>query len=1021
MARKRNVLLDESDLDSSSNSDDDEIEFNDRDLQDEHSLFDDPYQLKRGKRRKKNNYKSQSIYGVFDNDNQELENSSKKSDKRLSRPQVFVKSSATTSETKQESAQNDEIVTSSGPDSEDSDTSNPDENLSDQKIREDDEEEEEANPLEPSQGGTSAKIGVGHSKPGLGTSASNSDFRALLQAGTQSNIRLGSRGSKASSTKISSGIGFASFSESGVATEASAQNDDEKSVPRRSFLGVQPSDINQPVQTKKPISKTEQKHFEKLARDKTSSVALKMLQKMGWKTGTGLGMQAEGIVTPIESKARPKGMGLSYQGFEEKTEQAKEEARRSGKLVDSQDNRSQLQKKSKASHSAREAWKSKPKTQRKAKVVSKTYEQIISEFAKDSENAFIDPDVGEIIDLTGRKLPNLNTTLTGHYKGPTLDEKEHRLPELMHNLSLICDMAKGNLLHLVKEGQAIRQKHEHLEKSQKTSEALLKIQQQNLANIKKIVNLSNQTKVTYLKILDSIVDTTTAGEICEMISQFDDSFYELMGFFSDVQSLEYESLKLDEIVVCALAPILRQIWNRWHVLKQPDLSVTELKRYKKCFRLANNAEVLRDEVEQDIYQHPLFNNVYDTPTIRSTNRKMSAFECLIWNDWLPKIRSTVNNWSPYQCYDMLSVYTSWKPILPQFVHDNFLDQLIIPKLISCIENWDFIERPGQFHSTRKGSSRVSLHLFVFPWLEHIDSYRGGLLLAEVKLKLANWLKSWKYTSAESVEEKLMLQDLLVWKQDVYKRRDWDKMMLKTVAPNLSTYLHSNMTINPKKQELRPFEVMLDWCQLISNEEMLTQLLTAQFFSKWMETLWIWLASPAANAEQIAQWYNWWKSLFPDHLQEASVVNLGFARGQELMNEAHSLASVGADLKTKLPRPDLAKRPLVTVRSKNYESPGHQSQTNKLQKNSARTTEVTFRSIVEEEATKMNLFVIPLGKSLQSNGMSLFRVSNQYDGKSGLIISISDDVVFIKQKDNQTGKEEWEPILVEDMLKQAANL
>lgn len=47
--------------------------------------------------------------------------------------------------------------------------------------------------------------------------------------------------------------------------------------------------------------------------------------------GAGLGPRGEGIVTPVESKLRPKGAGIAFKGFVEKTEQSKAEAKRKAK------------------------------------------------------------------------------------------------------------------------------------------------------------------------------------------------------------------------------------------------------------------------------------------------------------------------------------------------------------------------------------------------------------------------------------------------------------------------------------------------------------------------------------------------------------------------------------------------------------------------------------------------------------------------------------------------------------------
>ncbi|KAH9471505.1 hypothetical protein MJO29_002709 [Puccinia striiformis f. sp. tritici] len=1027
MARKREAILDDSDLDSDSNSsenDEDQVAFDDQDLQDEHSLFDDPYSNKRNKRRRMNDGKADAIYGVFATEADQQSQNKKKLDKRLQRAQAFVQASSSSS-ARQNEAENtpeDEQDPSQNSSAEDDSGSDSSESKSDSF-----EETDDPNPPAPDDTPTS---GLG-SRPGNGSSASNNDFRAMLGGGGGLGARgLGSR----PSPTITGRAGLGS-----QPADETDQDSTEASVPRRSFLGAQQTDpSSQPVK-KKPLSKAEQQHFAKLASNKTSSVGLKMLQNMGWKSGTGLGTQGEGIVTPLETKARPKGMGLSYKGFEERTNQAKEEDRRNGKVLDGDDVDKRTGKKkdksSKESSVVREAWKAKPKAPKKTKVVHRTYEQIISEL--DGDQMSVDPGVGEIIDLTGRKLPSLNTTLTHHSKGPTEEGQEHRLPELMHNLALICDISKGNLIHLAKEGQAIKQKSQQLAKDQARSKQIFDLQQLKLSKIKRIVELTGSIKVTHLSILNQITENTPAVEICKMVDQFDESFFELLEFLADNKA-DHDSLRLDEIVVSALAPILRQAWSRWDVLQEPALSVKQLKRFRKCFRMEQSSQSSKSTDDEEDFKHPLF-PTSSRGAILQTNRKMTAYESLIWNDWLPKIRSTVNVWSPYQSEQMIKTYMSWKSILPPFVHDNILDQLIVPKLLTWIGNWDFREQSEDFDSTRPDSKRVSLHLFVFPWLELVGAYRSELILAEVKLKLSAWMKSWKYTSVESAEEGLMIQDLLVWKKDVLKRRDWDKMTLKTVAPHLASYLRTNLSINPKNQNLRPFQVMLNWCQLITNQEMLNQLLTNEFFTKWIDTLWIWLTSPSANPDQIGEWYNWWKSLFPDYLlTDRSIVSLGFATGQELMNQAKSFHSLGHDLKTHLPKPDLAtitaKLTLSSSSGSRRKSSQEGHQQSKLKKSvgNNRLEEITFKSIVEEEVEKKNLFLIPMGKTLDSNGRSLFKVSNQFTShSSGLIISISDDVVFVKNsaskkasldhsntKLNPDGDDDWEPMLLEDMLEKA---
>ncbi|KAJ1673304.1 hypothetical protein EV182_005495, partial [Spiromyces aspiralis] len=68
------------------------------------------------------------------------------------------------------------------------------------------------------------------------------------------------------------------------------------------------------------------RNFAKFAME-GKGAAWKMMVKMGYKAGLGLGKNAEGIVNPIETKMRPSKMGIAYRGFKEKTPRVEETER----------------------------------------------------------------------------------------------------------------------------------------------------------------------------------------------------------------------------------------------------------------------------------------------------------------------------------------------------------------------------------------------------------------------------------------------------------------------------------------------------------------------------------------------------------------------------------------------------------------------------------------------------------------------------------------------------------------------
>ena len=167
------------------------------------------------------------------------------------------------------------------------------------------------------------------------------------------------------------------------------------SRPQRAF--VRNATPQAPPPPKPSLSASESLHFRKLE----GSFGARMLAKMGWESGTGLGAESKGIVAPIETKVRPKNMGIAFKGFTERTEQSKAEARRRGEVVSDDDKEVGKKKAPKGrdhrkAEKTSDAWK-KPKKV-KTRTEHKTYEQIVAEVG---ENTGGPSGLGVIIDATG--------------------------------------------------------------------------------------------------------------------------------------------------------------------------------------------------------------------------------------------------------------------------------------------------------------------------------------------------------------------------------------------------------------------------------------------------------------------------------------------------------------------------------------------------------------------------------------------------------------------------------------------
>ena len=123
---------------------------------------------------------------------------------------------------------------------------------------------------------------------------------------------------------------------------------------------------------------------------------------------------------------------------------------------------------------------------------------------------------------------------------------------------------------------------------------------------------------------------------------------------------------------------------------------------------------------------------------------MTPFESLLWNIWLPKVRTTINNdWSPDIPQQAVKLYEVWSSFLPPFIRDNLLDQLILPKVQKAVADWN------------PKTTKVSLQAIVFPWLPHIG-LRLEDMVGDARRKVKNLLRSW-------VVEDDILPDLAAWK------------------------------------------------------------------------------------------------------------------------------------------------------------------------------------------------------------------------------------------------------------------
>ncbi|GAA5976090.1 hypothetical protein JCM10908_005383 [Rhodotorula pacifica] len=768
---------------------------------------------------------------------------------------------------------------------------------------------------------------------------------------------------------------------------------------KRSFLPPPPKPPGSTSTAPKPkLSKSESVHFARLA--SSGSVGMKMLEKMGWQTGSGLGREGQGIVTPIGEGQKLRNKNEGIRAGERSKGALLEEARRRGKSGaaggDSDDDTGDDATRAAAAAAKKHqkhasAWQSaKPKKDKKEKTQFKTYEEIVAESGSALEDR-----QELLVDLNGQALPNQSLSSLPAFGAGSADPT--RLPELRHNLTLLCSTLSSSLRALAKEGAGVEQRRAYLAKEETRVRQLVEAQERKITKMQGVLACVERVRekeveaMELLRTLEMHSDNEVPIKAEDVLARFEDDFDQLLGEFAN----EYEELGLDEVVVGAIAPILRRLWQSWDPLSAPTHTVSQLKKFRKLFLIDKHNPSSRSaaSTDLDIYAQQVRAEEDAEARRRQAERQMSPYETLMWTVWLPKIRSSINNaWMPSNPHPAVQLYTAWLPLLPAFVRDNILDQLILPKVSSAIADWS--------PSAAKRESAPQLHTLVFPWLEHAGE-RMEMVMDESKRKIRAWLKAWKARDG-------VPKGIAAWR-DAFSKSDWDSLLLKHVLPQLGALLRTSLVINPRQQDMAPVEAVLAWQPLLRSS-MLRQLLEAEFFPKWGEALWLWLTSDGVNFEQVSEWYSWWKSYFSDDVASLSGVSRGFRKGLDLMNQAMAL---GDDAQYRLQKPDFTPkharaatpadgRTPTTARPSSIRTPA----------GPAPTADVTFRSVVEEMAAAANLVFLPTGK-VAPQGQPLFRVSRTIEGKGGVNVYLEDDVVWLADK---TG--DFNPVSVEEMVKKA---
>ncbi|KAI9317771.1 GC-rich sequence DNA-binding factor-like protein-domain-containing protein [Dichotomocladium elegans] len=582
----------------------------------------------------------------------------------------------------------------------------------------------------------------------------------------------------------------------------------------------------------------------------SKGVAKRMLEKMGWRPGQGLGKEGSGIVNPIETKLRPKGMGMGFRGFTEMTAQAREEAKLRGDVVSSEEEEEEDADGNKPAkpQQKREAWKrtTKPK---KPKQIYKTAAAIIDEHAGTPEAAAATTTTQKVIDMRGPTVREISIQdLQRH--SPSWQETTNRLPELRHNLRLLVDLARGDLENLARDRQTNKLRIKAIEEEVGVIESKRKMD-----TLRRDKLLEVKEMAAELDKLSRDARATGAYEQANITAIFGSVFEKMLKRYTKD---DIRTFHLDQIVVAVWAPIMKYKTMRWDVLEDPTWGAKDVLAWRELL-VANDDDDVTNDADFVI---PRRQHRKETPNA-------TPFEMMMNTVWLVRVRSAINNtWNVREPEPMIALLETWKPVLPRFIFENIINQLVLPKISRAVSDWDPRNDPEMIHT------------WIHPWLPVLEYWRLGELFTTIRHKISVILRAW-HPSDESA-----LHIITPWK-DIWTRAQMEGFLLKSILPKLKHVLRNEFFVNPRDQKLEPLIWVMAWQNLFSDTVM-AQLLENEFFTKWLDVLykWLTLSRDRVNYDEVREWYLWWRQIFETYgLDSNATVSGCFRKGLDMMAAA----------------------------------------------------------------------------------------------------------------------------------------
>ena len=551
----------------------------------------------------------------------------------------------------------------------------------------------------------------------------------------------------------------------------------------------------------------------------TKGFGSKMLEKMGYQEGQGLGPQGTGIVEPIKIQHKQDRNCLDSKlptSADRKTEPQNE-------FVDEA-------KEKKPNRIGR--WKKKGGTELERASRFKSVGEIMElankhprHLSKPKLHSFINTErpatKTKVINMTGPEYQEFDSLEEYVQKtGGATSRDVDFLPELVQNIDLLVENAEISIVKLNRQMEydsdlLVQLRHEQTQLDEKRSESKHKLD--------RMSRLMQTLEMIEQRHLSGLVEL----EMCEQW------FRDLLADFS----YEYTQMRLCLLAKPIVFPLIKEAIADWDPLLTPDEE-----------HICSLFETWRELLEIEPHPSPGGAN------------GLTMYDHLLVEVWIPKFVSCISPSSLRDPQPLIHLLEVWQEFITPPIHFRLETLHILPALRNKLSYWDPMK------------DVLPLNFWIHPWLPFMHQ---GLesIYPDIRQKLSAALQHWHPSDPSAYHV------IKPW-NGVFSQGEFAAFIATAICPKLTIALQQ-LVVDPSDQKLEPFNDVMRWRDLLTTSQ-IVDLFCHHFFPKWLGILDSWLRS-SPDFQEISRWYLGWKGMFDLELLRCLPIQHNFLRALDLMN------------------------------------------------------------------------------------------------------------------------------------------